>query len=362
MLSPSPSWSLDSQNSLPPFLFLQLHQIYTLKASSKNTLFIKDRIIKAQTHPQGFQLKGLQTGYTETHINSTIIPTFVINPFFFSKIQTLQKFLDSHPTLKILKAPSGLLITGEVLSLDDFKFLMHHLPFPLKNIQYNFQFSNLVKTQGLQWLSNKFNIFVSDIDASFTLSFNEPPSESLKDLLKKKGLKFSITSLNTPLGILKIAFLALNKTQIKNLDPLLPSQVQWTLKEKIQFLSQIYSFESLTSTSHSQKSSHLSTLMFDQKKSTLHSGGEFAIRQNRFHTSELQWKRYGLFLEILPKQISPEKIVVELDLRLSLRQGNTKHPELTQDQIQQTLILKHNRPYILTDVFTQILIPNTLDF
>ena len=148
--------------------------------------------------------------------------------------------------------------------------------------------------------------------------------------------------------------MALNKTQIKNLDPLLPSQVQWTLKEKIQFLSQIYSFESLTSTSHSQKSSHLSTLMFDQKKSTLHSGGEFAIRQNRFHTSELQWKRYGLFLEILPKQISPEKIVVELDLRLSLRQGNTKHPELTQDQIQQTLILKHNRPYILTDVFTQI--------
>ena len=178
MLSPSPSWSLDSQNSLPPFLFLQLHQIYTLKASSKNTLFIKDRIIKAQTHPQGFQLKGLQTGYTETHINSTIIPTFVINPFFFSKIQTLQKFLDSHPTLKILKAPSGLLITGEVLSLDDFKFLMHHLPFPLKNIQYNFQFSNLVKTQGLQWLSNKFNIFVSDIDALLLLSVLMNPPQS----------------------------------------------------------------------------------------------------------------------------------------------------------------------------------------
>ena len=343
------------EKPLPPFLFLELYQTYTLKAFPQDTLFIQNRILKAQAHPQGFTLKGFKVGDTKIHIKNEVIPTFVMDSFSFSKVQTLQTFLASHPTLKILAVPSGVLIKGEILSLTDFKFLIDHLPFSFQGIQYDFQFSDFIKDQGLQWLSHELNTYVSDIEASLGLQLNESPSPPLQSFLKKKGFKFSVKPLTTSIGMLKIAFLALNKTQIKKLDSLLPSHVHWTLKEKIQFLSQTYSFESLTSTSRSQKSSHLSILLFDKKKSTLHSGGEFAIRQTDFHRNQLDWKRYGLFLEVLPYSISSTKIRIELDLKLSLRQGDHQSPELSQDQLKQEIIIEKNRPYILTNVFTQIL-------
>jgi Flp pilus assembly secretin CpaC len=226
---------------------------------------------------------------------------------------------------------------------------------------YNLTFENQdLKKLALGALSDKIGAQVTDVDDSLKLNLKKKPDDI--ELKKMNDLGFELTNVTKDgleLGILDIQFISVTDSEIKNLSPLLPTSLQWTIDEKIKILSQVINSDYSQNNSLGKKSSLINLALFENEKTDYHSGGEFAIQQQSLYRNEIQWKTFGLFVEALPTSLNDDEIHLDVKVKMSyLTATDINQPSLNQDRWHQKLRLEKNKTLIVSNTLTNMFSKN----
>lgn len=342
-------------------LILPVKTPHEIAIKSSESIYIKDRILKVRFNAGKTFLVGQKPGLTFIKIGMKQISVRILSPDDWQSHQKFMVIFSKHPSLKINYANFEPTIEGEILVESDFFELLNWLDENNSPLKFKLSFLNAdFKTEALSILSQKLGFAVEDFDESMNLKLSKKAD---KDDLKKidsLGLNSSMENSNgVSLGLLDIEFISLSDSDLKNASSILPTSVQWTLGEKLEFVSQIVNSDYSQLNSSNNRSSVINLMLFENEKTSYHSGGEFAIEQRSFYRNDVQWKTFGLFIEAMPVSFTKDEIHIDLKIRMSyLISSDMNQPSLSQDSWSQRFRLQRNKSLVVSNSLTNMFAKN----
>lgn len=179
---------------------------------------------------------------------------------------------------------------------------------------------------------------------------------SYQKLLKPYGI--SVVNQSQTLSTLPMVEVQLHIAQIKT-HFLRQWGVQWPEKISGQILSgknfQLSAFElslqSLESQGQGQVLASPTLVSQSGEKARFHSGGEFPIKAIGQFSQTVQWKSYGVLLELLPEATAKGHLKLKIQAELSaIDQSHTEGgtPGLLKNQMETTVQMKELRPIVIS--------------
>jgi hypothetical protein len=349
-----------SMEILPPnieTIVVGLNTPYKINAKPTDSIYIKDRILKIRSSNENTFVVGTKTGFTLIKISGLSTNVQVLSAIEFQNHTEFLKTFINHPSIQISYSESGAKVSGQILLDTDFFTLLEWLDYSVLKPKFELEFENLnLKNYALDLLSTRLGIQVTEFGSAMNLTFNKSLTKEEKDKVIRLG--FSLNQDNTNganLGVLDIQFISITDSELKKLSPVLPTEFQWTVDQKIKLLTQIFNSNYNLSENLNKKSSLINLMLFENEKTEYHSGGEFAIQQKSIYRNDVQWKTFGLFVEATPMSLNKSEVKLDIKVKMSyLTSSNENQPSLSQDSWQQRLRLKKNQSLVVTNSLTNM--------
>ncbi len=328
-----------------------------IEISKQSPIFIKDRIIKIKEVGSKTLLMGLKIGYTYLKSGNKKFNVQVLDDKEWkSYLDFIQQFKD-HPSLKITFLEDGATLSGEVLVPTDLVVLLGWLETTSFKPKIKLKFyDEEIKRFAIDTLSEKFGLQIKDIDEQGHLHLRKQADKIELEKMAKFGFMTSSAASNgLEVGTLEIEFVNITDSELKNLSPILPTEFQWTIDEKIKILSQVFNSDYSKLESVKKRSTKINLMLFENESAVYHSGGEFAIEQRSIYRNDVQWKTFGLFVDAMPISISENEIKLNIKVKMSyVVSSDLNQPSLSQDSWQQNLRLEKNKALIVTNSVTNM--------
>lgn len=347
----------NSSNETIENIVLEVKNPTEINIGINSPIFIKDRIIKIKEFSNKTYLMGLKKGYTYLKSGNKKYNIQVLEPKEWSSFKNFNNQFKDHPSLKLEFIEEGPILSGEILIPTDLVFLLNWLESTNIKPKINLKFYDIeIKKFAIDTLSEKFGLQINDIDEHGHLHLKKVADKSEIEKINKLGFMTSSAASNgQELGTLEVEFVNITDSELKNLSPILPTEFQWTINEKIKLLSQIFNSDYSKLESIKKRSTKINLMLFENEQATYHSGGEFAIEQRSIYRNDIQWKTYGLFVDAMPVSINENEIKLNIKVKMSyVVSSDLNQPSLSQDSWQQNLRLEKNKALIVTNSLTNM--------
>lgn len=344
---------LNSTNAL----VLPLKTPVEFDVPTSHSIYIRDRILKARTQNSKIYLVGQKPGSTLLKVADKVYKVQVLDHDNWRAHTHFDSFFKHHPNLKIDYEDSKTFVRGEILLTEDFIHLLEWLEtYKIKPL-FHLKIENPdLKAEALNILTRQLGIPIINFDDSMTLQPLRQLTPEETKLVNSYGFNFNHEIKNgNRLGTLDVQFINVSDSELKNALPLLPTSFQWTVDQKIKILSQVIDSDFSKTTTLNKKSSTIHLMLFENEKTEYHSGGEFAIQQKSLYRNDLQWKSFGLFLEVNPVSLSTDEVLLQMKFKISyLISSDLSQPSLSQDSWTQTLKIQKNKSLVVSNSFTNM--------
>lgn len=344
-------------DSTPTLLVIPVKTPHDLNITKDTPIYIKDRILKVRVQNGRTYLVGQKEGLTLIKIANQSYTVKVSNSLEWQAHLAFIKTFKDHPNLKLEYSDTDTLVSGDVLLQNDFVELLNWLETYSVKPKFNLNFATPeFKKEFMAMVSEKLSIPVLDFDSNMHLKLSRNVDKP--DLEKVNNLGFELKPENSngsELGVLDIQFINVSDSEIKKATSILPTSFQWSLDEKIKLLAQVIDSDYSKLNSINNKSSLINLMLFENEKTEYHSGGEFAIQQRSIYRNDVQWKTYGLFVDVLPVSISADEVQLQLKFKISyVTSSDLTQPSLSQDSWTQKFRIKRNKSLIVSNSFTNL--------
>ena len=342
----------------PSPIVLTVGDSTTLDVTPQSQIYIQKRILNPKTIGSRLVLTATHHGQTLVKIDEQSHLIFVLTEEDRTSFLALQNTFSNHPTIRIHFNNEGLLIRGEALSAFDFENIFtwrdsfpFGLPVVLQVTCPEFLTAE-VSVLFSQRLKQAVTLPVGPIES---LKLKAQPNKEARAWLKQFDLKFTYDEVDIqPMGRLKIYFAEVKRNKLEQISPILNS----THPLKPLALEQLLTSEYKHTDEHlfSSVGSQTEILLFDQQTAKIHSGGEFPILNQSFHRSDVSWKQFGLFLDVIGKDLDETSSILDLNFKLSMVVSSSNEssiPSLTSDSWVQKIRILKNHTYILKSGFTK---------
>lgn len=334
---------------------------YELEINKSAIVFIKDKILKYVVRANKPYIVGQKAGFTYLKVQDQKINVQILKSKDWVTYLNFKRIFESHPNIKLSFNQGQPHISGDILIEKDFSNLLDWLASTKLEPIFDIQFLSVeLESLAIEELSRRIKTKVLSLDQKLkvTLSHDgKKVSENLQETYKLKVDDKSYESFR--IGVLEIKFISITDSEIKNLSPLLPTDFQWTYNDKIELLSQIVDSSYSDLKLSNKKQSYIKLMMFENEESNYHSGGEFAVQQRSIYRNDLQWKSYGLFINVIPKSFSDHFVSLKMDVKIShLISSDQNIPSLTQESWKQNLTIEMNKPLVVTNTLTDVFSKN----
>lgn len=332
-----------------------------ISALPTDSIYIKDRILKARLQNLKTYIVGQKPGLTLMKVASKEIRVRILSELDWQSHKDFYKIFGDHPSLKIDYSQLQPIVVGELLLESDWIQLLQWLGNRKTKVKFEVEFLNpALKELALNTLSKQLGFEVKDVDSSLNLKSARLLDKDDLKKLDSLSLEPQLENSNgQQLGMLDIQFVSVTDSELKNATPILPSSFQWSLGEKIQWLSQIIESDYSQLNALNNKSSLIHLMLFENEKTNYHSGGEFAIQQRSIYRNDVQWKTYGMFVEAIAKSLTKDEVQVSLKIQMShLISSDMNQPSLSQDSWSQNFRVKIGKPLIVSNSLTNMFAKN----
>ncbi len=338
-------------------LVLELKSPLEIPINPKASIFIKDRIVKVK--PSGLKtiIMGNAKGFTYLQSGLKKFNIQVLDSLDWKSYSEFNDIFKEHPSIKIIFDDNGPSLYGEILIPTDLVLVLDWLEKSSLKPKLKIQFYDEdIKKFAIDTLSEKFGIQVKNIDENMNLHLNKQADKTETEKINKLGFSFSSAASNgLELGNLEIQFVNITDSELKNMSPILPTEFQWTVNEKIKLISQIFNSNYSDLKSLNKRSTDINLMLFENEAAVYHSGGEFAIEQRSVYSNNIQWKTYGLFVDALPISINENEIKLNIKVKMSyMISSDLNQPSLSQDSWQQNLRLEKNKTLVVSNSITNM--------
>lgn len=339
-------------------LLLTIGEQIRLKVRPQSRIYIQKRIVQAQTQGSQLILTATHKGQTRVKVDDESFSIFVLTSEDAKALEALKSNIANHPGLELHFTEEQLVLDGEALSISDFENLFkwseqYTLSWPLK---LRFVCPEYILAEASALFSQKLKQAVSLPKGRLhALHLKTKPTAEALELLKRFNLQYVFDEVAfAPMGRLRIYFAEVKKSHLEQISPLLNS----THPLKPLSLEDILTSEYRHNDENlfSRVGSQTEILLFDQQPAKIHSGGEFPILNQSFHSSDVSWKQFGLFLDVLGKDLDDRSSILDLNFKLSMVVNSNNEngiPSLTSDSWVQKIRVSKNQTYILKSGFTK---------
>lgn len=380
----TPSITPPSFDQAPISYSIEVGEVITLPLTDASTVFIEKKILKAQIIGNQLKLTGQKAGQTKLRTQSINYHITVLTASDHLLVKNLQEQFKNHPAIKISVTEKGFTARGEILSGQDILQLLSwtgrdgnsaplfldvtYAEFLRTEIETAFS-SHLKQAISLTGhYQSKALAYSSDTALDAHNAYDEPSQTALKTLhfksaptkealatIQKLGLMHDFDEISIePIGKLQIYFAEVKKSTLEKLSPLLLNTHPLKDLSLAHLLNPEYTH--LHDTLFSNVGNQAEILIFDKQPAQIHSGGEFPILNQSFHSSDVSWKQFGLFLNVTGNDVDPNSTVLDLDFKLSMVVGSHSDnsvPSLTSDSWKQKIRIAKNQTYILKSGFAK---------
>lgn len=347
-----------TQSSL---IVLPIQSSHQLQVKLSDPIYIKDRIVKIKVTGPDTYIVGAKEGFTILRVLNKEYQVQVLNLEDWTHYQSFKSIFKNHPNLNLTYSETGSVITGEILMDEDFVQLLTWLDHSKTKPKLKISFENPeLKESGLNILSEKLGLQVSELDEDLNLTLKKSAEAANLKAIDNLGFKVQPENSNgTNLGILDIQFISISDSELKNLSPILPTEFQWTVEQKIKILSQVFNSNYSLTQALNKKSSMINLMLFENEKTEYHSGGEFAMQQRSLYRNDIEWKTFGLFVEALAVSANQTEVNLDLKIKMSyLTSTDQTQPSLNQDRWSQKLRIKKNKSLVVSNSLTNMFVKN----
>lgn len=286
----------------------------------------KKSIVRAQVIGRSLKVTGIETGFSYLKIKNTLYFVQIIRPHQMFLYNKLAGIIKNRLGLKLTLSQSRIEITGHLFRLEDWLHIAESVG---TEDEYTFKakispdlvpkiksfFIHQFKTRGLA--DQRINF---DSEPQLKLHSQDPHLGQYRSLLKKYGIpviKDSTSLILEPIIKVQITVAEVDRAFVQRYGLELDSP----LKSEVLPTKQFKTFEAdlhlLEASGKGRLLASPNILCKSGKEADFWAGGEIPIKNTSRNVSNVQWKKYGVYLKVKPKADYLGRISVSLQTEVS---------------------------------------------
>ncbi len=315
-----------SHASLSKNLVIPLGETEFIPLTGNQVWIEKKGIVRAQVAGKNLKIIGIETGTSYLKTKTSLYSIQVIRPNQMELYTKFSGLLKNRLGLKLAVNDSNVEITGNLFKLSDWLFLAKNVD---RNDDYIFKasiapelipdvkryFISQFKLRGLA--DQRINF---ESEPQLKLNPKDPYISSYRDLLKRYGipvLKDSTSLILEPIIKVQITVAEIDRAFIQRYGLELGSPLKSEIVPTKSFKSFEAELHMMESAGKGRLLASPNILCKSGKEADFWAGGEIPIKTVSRYSSDIVWKKYGVYLKVKPKADYLGRISVSLQTEVS---------------------------------------------
>lgn len=286
----------------------------------------KKSILRAQVVGRSLKIIGIETGYSYLKIKNTLYFVQVVRPSQMDLFNKLSGLIKNRLGLKLKVSQTRIEITGHLFRFEDWLHIAESI-----NDQDEYAFKAKISSELVpqikRFFINQFKIRgLADQRINFEgepqlkLHTRDPHFTEYKSLLRKYGIpvvKDSTSLILEPIIKVQITVAEIDRAFIQRYGLELGSPLQSEVLPTTQFKTFEAELHMLEASGRGRLLASPNILCKSGKEADFWAGGEIPIKNSTRNVSNVQWKKYGVYLKVKPKADYLGRISVSLQTEVS---------------------------------------------